>query len=328
MNCIESIYDFAYENENLMSVMIEVTSLCNWMCEHCYVSDSFHDKYNLDNLRQLFVKFREKGVNEIVLIGGEIFVKEDIFEIITLARNMFFNVVLESNISLLDKEKIKILSELYISEVSCTVFSLDEKIHDSITGIKGSLNQVLKNLEILKQYNIYTVVKTPLMRKNKYHFRNIHKYCLERGFTYKVKVDLFPKRNGETLESLILPSNDIKDIIDEVDKINTNYFGTCNLDNYPCLNTRISLFLDSQGEVYPCVNYRQPIGNIFFDKLDDIWINPKRIEIANLKYKDLKECISCDNLNKCVPCPGVSHMESGNILSCTKGSLRMANWRK
>lgn len=328
MNCIEDIYDIAVERENLMSVMIEVTSLCNWKCEHCYVSDSAQDKYNLDNLRQLFVKFREKGVNEIVFIGGEMFVKKDMIEIIALARSMFFKVVLESNISLLDKEKIKKLSELYVSEVSCSVFSLDEKIHDSITGVKGSLNKVLKNLELLKEYNINTIVKTPLMRKNKYDFRNLYTYCLEKGFGYIVEAHLFPKRNGDTVESLSLLSDDIKDIVDEIDKINMIRFSTRNLDSYPCPNTRISLFLDSQGEVYPCVNYRQSIGNIFFDNLHDIWNNTKRKEIANLKHKDLKDCINCKNLNKCIPCPGVSHMESGNILNCTNGRLRMADCRR
>lgn len=256
------------------------------------------------------------------------FVKKDMIEIIALARSMFFKVVLETNISLLDEEKIKRLSELYVSEVSCSVFSLDEKIHDSITGVNGSLKKVLKNLELLKKYNIYTVVKTPLMRKNKYDFRKLYTYCLEKGFLYKVRANLFPKRNGDALESLNLLSDDIKDIIDEVDKINTVSFSVRNLDTYPCQNTRISLFLDSQGEAYPCVNYRQSIGNIFLDNLDNIWNHTKRKEIANLKYKNLKDCINCKNINKCVPCPGISHMESGNILNCAENSLRVAECRR
>lgn len=328
MHEMEDIYDVAYERENLMSVMIELTSRCNWKCEHCYVTDSNNDKYNLDNLKQLFINLRYIGVNEIVLIGGEVFLKKDIMEIISLARSMFFNVIIESNISLLNESTIKKLSELYIGEISCTIFSLDEKIHDTITRKKGSLTTALRNLELLNKYNIKISVKTPTMHKNKYDFRDIYKYCLEKGFEHKVSTSIFPKRNGESLEKLNLSSNDIEDIVYEVDKINGVGFDTRKTGNYTCLGTRISLFLDSQGEAYPCINYRQPLGNIFIDKLDDIWSNIKRTEIANLKFTDLKDCVNCKNFNKCVPCPGISHMESGSILNCTKVSKNIANCRR
>lgn len=327
MDCIEDIYDVAYQRENLMSVMIELTNRCNWKCEHCYVTDSKHDKYNLDNLKQLFTKLRGKGISEIIFIGGEVFLRKDIIEIIALARSMFFEVVVESNISLLDEEKIKKISELYVDEISCSVFSLDEKIHDSITGVKGSLNKVLENLEILKKYNIKVLIKTPIMRKNKYDFRKLHKYCLEKGFIYRVNTSIFPKRNGETLEHLNLIDDDIKDIVYEIDEINRVFIGERHLEDYVCTKLRVSLFLDTQGEAYPCVNYRQSLGNIFLDELDKIWDNNKRKEAANLKFKDMKDCIKCNNLNKCAPCPGISHMESGSIFNCTKASLYISSCR-
>lgn len=328
MRKLEDVYESVYLNETLTTVTIEITSHCNWNCEHCYVSDRENDKFNLENLKRLFIQFRKLGVYEVVFIGGEMFVRKDIIDIIKMARSMFFKVVLDSNISLLDEENVNLLSELNVSEVRCTVFSLNEQIHDSITGIRGSLKKVLDNLKLLKKYNIKTLINTPVMKKNKYDFREVHKYCNENGFFHYAKADLVQKRNGESCEELILLGSDINEIISEVDLINGNSFNMRNLEEYPCISTRISIYIDSQGEVYPCVNYRQSIGNVFFENLDVIWSNEKRKEIANLKFKDLQDCIKCEYINKCVPCPGVSHMESNNIHKCSNGSLYLAKWRK
>ncbi|MBU1094303.1 MAG: radical SAM protein [Firmicutes bacterium] len=331
MNKIKSIteiYDIAYENETMMSIMIELTSLCNWSCEHCYVSESSKDRYTYNQLRSLFESLREKGVNEIVFIGGEIFIRNDIMKIISLAREMFFNVVLETNISLLNESIIQKLSELYVTEVSCTMFSLNEKVHNEITNTEGSLTKVLNNLNLLKKYGIFTSVKTPLMKKNKYDFRLIRQFCNENGFKFNVKPDLFPKRNGDALEELIISDESLQEMITEFDEINKHSFEEGkNLEAYPCLNTRISLFLDYKGEAFPCINYRQSIGNIYLNTLDEIWNHPKRHEIANLKYRDLEGCLKCNKIDLCVLCPGVAHMETGSIYECAIGSRKMAKSR-
>ena len=48
-------------NETLTSLKIEITSKCNWNCEHCYVSYRESDKFNIENLALLFEQFRRTG---------------------------------------------------------------------------------------------------------------------------------------------------------------------------------------------------------------------------------------------------------------------------
>lgn len=276
INDISDIYDIAYKHESLMSVMIELTSICNWSCEHCYVTDIEKDTYNMDNIEQLFLKLRQKGVNELVFIGGEMFTREDIMQVISLARSMFFRVVLESNISLLNKKTIKEIKNLYISEISCTIFSLDHKVHDNITQKKGALKDTLDNLELLYKNDIKVCVKTPLMKKNKYDYKELHAYLKEKKIKHSVTLNLFPKRDGTDINELGLTSEDIEKNIKEVDDINNRSFEKKEMNLFPCPNTRISLFLDHKGNAYPCVNYRQFLGNVFLNSLDDIWNNLER----------------------------------------------------
>lgn len=328
VNQILDVYDIAYENEVLLSVMIELTSRCNWHCKHCYVSERSSDVFNIRNLNNLFIEFRKRGVNELVFIGGEIFIRKDMLKIIELARSMFFNVVLETNVSLLNEEIINELANQFVSEVSCTVFTMDDRIHDDITKSKSYLPIVKHNLELLKKNNIKVSVKMPIMRDNMKSYNDVKDYCIQNGFKFNVKADLFPKRNGDKLEEILVSRNYIDDNILEFDRTNKHSFiEKKNLESYPCLNTRISLFIDYLGNVYPCINYRKSMGNVFTHDLEEIWNSSIRKQIAHLRYKDLLGCTSCDKLNYCVVCPGVAHMETGNIYECSTGSKILAESR-
>lgn len=61
---------------------------------------------------------------------------EDALDVIREARKLGFSVILFTNISLLNEEIIQKLQELYISKISCTVFSLNEETHDFIVQKK------------------------------------------------------------------------------------------------------------------------------------------------------------------------------------------------
>lgn len=61
---------------------------------------------------------------------------------------------------------------------------MDPEIHDSITGVKGSLNKLLKNLKFFDGSNISIRIKTPLMKKNVSGYMEIYKYCKENNYDF------------------------------------------------------------------------------------------------------------------------------------------------
>lgn len=94
------------------------------------------------------------GVLNVSLTGGEIFLREDLFDIIEYARNLYMRVFLLSNATLLNEQIAARLADLSIANFSTSIYSLDENVHDNITGKKGSLKSTLKNIQLLKEYNI------------------------------------------------------------------------------------------------------------------------------------------------------------------------------
>lgn len=162
----KTLNEIADENNILLSATIEILNECNFCCEHCYHPQHNH-KMNTDKVISLLEELKELGVLYLTLTGGEIFLHKDIMNIISYARRLGMSITLLTNIFLLNRLSIKQLSELFISEISTTLFSLDESINDNITKVPGSLKQIRENIKIIQEYGICLEIKTPIMRKNR-----------------------------------------------------------------------------------------------------------------------------------------------------------------
>jgi len=250
-------------------------------------------------------------------------------DIIKKARQMGFSVTLLSNISLLNEEKIKQLSELYISLITCTIFSLNENIHDSITGVPGSLKQSLKNIELIKLYGIPLEIKTILMQENFDSYKDLKLYCTKNNFQYKVDAEIFSKPNGDNSpKKLRLSNKQIQDILIDIDELRDFKLHTHLESEDICPITSNCLSINCNGDVYPCNKYFIKIGNIYENKIEYIWNkNPLLNKLRSLKWRDLPDCINCNNNKYCYRCPGLAFLEDGNLLGKSSSACEFADAR-
>lgn len=141
INYLDEMYDYAHDHRSLLSMMIELTTICNEKCVHCYIPEHTNIGLKTDDIKRVVKEFREMGGLNLSLTGGEIFLRSDIYEIIEYARNLKLRVFLLTNGTLLGEKEIQLLKKYNIAELSISVYSLDDTIHDSITGVKGSLKK-------------------------------------------------------------------------------------------------------------------------------------------------------------------------------------------
>ena len=329
---IKNIYEYAKKNNVLMNVTIELLTNCNWKCKHCYIPKHNNNGLKKEELFSLFEELRGLGCFEITFTGGEMFLREDIMDILKKAREMFFNVILFTNVSLLNEEKIKKLSDIGVFQISCTIFSLNEDIHDEITGIKGSLKETLKNIKLIKKYRIPLEVKTILMKTNKFEYKQIQSFCDKNDFGFKTDLNVFSKIDGNKNPiSLRLEDKEIKSVIKKTDKIigykkRENY----NSNDYACPSLKNSIYIDKGGNVYPCNKLLIKIGNIKKDKIVEIWNNSEVLKkIQEIKWKDLSECNVCKTNEYCVRCPEIFFNKSyNNLFLKSENSCYFSNLRK
>lgn len=299
------IWENSIENRIIRSATIEITTLCNWRCCHCYLGEQNQRGLEKSTILDILEQLRDMGTYEITFTGGEVFAREDIFEILEMARALGFCVNVFSNISLLDKNKIERLAGLSINRISCTIFSMSEDIHDKIVRMPGALEKVLVNLKEIKSHGIPVEVKTCITSLNTYEYKNVLCFCRENGFAFRTNLAVVPVQNH------LMKENDCKVEIDdwakitkELDKIQKKEYQLHEQEEYVCPDIRNSVAIDSRGNIKPCIKYEFTIGNIYNQSIRNVWENNESFRsIQELKWKDQRECTGCEHKAYCFRCP-------------------------
>lgn len=330
MEILEEVIETSIKNKNLYSVQIEITEKCNWRCQHCYLPEYQHYGIKKEKLLELFKELRKLGVFELTLTGGEIFTRNDIFEIIEEARNLGFNVTLFSNVSLLDEKKIKKLEELYISSISCTIFSMREKIHDEIAQKDGALKKCLNNIELLKKYNIPVEIKTIIMKKNLHNWKEVYEFAKLKNCMYSIDYEIFPQNDGNTKPLLLsLNKDEFYCNCKELDKMRGFEAKSHSISEYACDQLRNYILINAKGDVFPCEKFYLKLGNIYLEKIEKIWKESKTLQkIQDIKWGDLINCSNCAMNKYCLRCPGMAYRENGDAYSLSDTACEKAKIRK
>ena len=72
-------------------------------------------------------------------------------------------------------------------------------------------------------------------------------------------------------------------------------------------------YVSPYGDVFPCVSFPLPTGNVRNQRFLDIWRHSERMnEVRSIRLKDLTTCGSCAHFGSCSRCPGLAFME-GNM---------------
>lgn len=329
MDTRNKVINLTSKNRNLYNVVFEITNRCNWSCKHCYIPEHVDEGMEKKEIYDIFSQLRELGVFELTLTGGELFCRKDALDIIKKARELHFKVILFTNVSLLNEEKIKILADCHVSEISCTIFSLNPKVHDYITGVNGSLYRVLKNIKLIKKYNIPITIKTIVTRYNVNDVLELSEFCKKNFYAYNIDHDIFSQTNGSTEpHQMRMTIQQLKEQLKVFDELRGFKPNEHNSEEFVCSGIQNSIFIDCRGEVYPCNKFLFSIGNVKERKLKDIWENSSELHrIQEMRWKDLYKCHLCDKSKYCIHCPGTALLEDGDeygssSIACEKADVR------
>lgn len=326
-NIYRKLYKLAHDNVVPINLTIELLTKCNERCKHCYISNFEHNGLTTDELKNIILEFRKLGGLNLSFTGGEIFLRNDLFELIKYARSLYLRVFLLTNGSLITDNIAKRLKNLNVSELSISLYSMDEDIHNKVTGLKNSFKKTINGIYFVNKYNIPIVIKTPIMTINKNSYIDVKKFCDKNNYKFIASALIFSKSDGCKIpKSLNISGNELKKVLKDIKE----YEPIGQLNNFPeaCGSLKYTLSVDSIGNIYPCNSFYYKLGNIRQTTLSSVWKSRRLKKIQNIMKTDLKKCNKCDLRYCCNKCPGLAYLEDNDMFGCSSSSMFIAKHRR
>jgi radical SAM protein with 4Fe4S-binding SPASM domain len=305
-----------------LSVHLDLTYRCNERCVHCYLDHDDAGEMTFDEISDLLEQMADAGVLFLTISGGEPLLRKDLFPIIRRARELMFNVKLKTNAVLIKEKEAAMLRDLGIEGVQISVYSHRAAVHDAITKVPGSLKRTLDAIRFLVAQDLKVTVANVLMKQNRFDYPELQKLTVELGATFTIDPTITPHINGDRgLLKLNISREDLHEVMHD-EKIVGDVGEFCApasevtddvLEGLPCSAGNSACYVSPYGDVFPCVQFPLPSGNVRNQKFIDIWrYSPQLKEVRSIRARDLPVCSGCAHVEGCSRCPGLAYME-GNM---------------
>jgi radical SAM protein with 4Fe4S-binding SPASM domain len=309
-----------------LSAHLDITWRCNERCVHCYLDHDAPGEMTTEEIKSTLRQLAESGTFFLSISGGEPLLRRDCFEILEYARKLRFNA----------KQAVR-LKELGIEQVQISIYSHRPEVHDAITKLPGSLRRSLDAIERLKENGLKVSISNVMMRQNYSDSKSVQVLAKELGVDFHIDPTITPKLNGDrSILNLGISDNELREVFRTEDFVgNVDEFcapapaaDDSVLDGYSCSAGHTLIYISPFGDVYPCVQFPMPCGNVRKDSIRDIWYGSSALtELRSVHVRDLPTCSSCSHVSSCSRCPGLAYME-GNMrgpssADCAKSEARM-----
>ena len=305
-----------------LSVHFDITYRCNERCVHCYLDHDDLGEMTTAEIEDVLDQLADAGVFFLALSGGEVLMRRDFFDIVEHARRRLFNVKIKTNGVMIREPEARRLRQLGVEQVQISVYSHRPEVHDGITKLPGSLRRTIEAIRFLKLQGLKVSMANVLMTANLFDNQGVMSLAKDLGVSYTLDPTITPKIDGNTaILALRAPAAELRRVFQNEELVG-NVAEFCAppaapdedvMDGYPCSAGHTSCYISPYGDVFPCVQFPLPSGNLRREKFVEIWRHSSALkEVRSIRARDLTTCSTCSHVGSCSRCPGLAYME-GNM---------------
>lgn len=322
-------------------VCIHPTLRCNLYCKTCYNAECIPPKEELNaneikNFLDQTTEFRSDKCCLSILGGEPLLVVEKTLEIAEYAKKLGFKWRnLSTNGTLINRDFAKKARDIEL-EVQVSLDGENLETNDRFRG-KGSFKKAIKGIKILVEEGTYSVLCMT------YHSGNFDK--LEKFYDLAHKLGVNEARfaplkyigGGKNISVKKIPLIEMIKHSYNMFKNNAQYLSIAGRDHFSTFAASCKLgsktdycgtgsrmvLLDSDGEIYPCINHHLPefkAGNIRDKTFREIWNESpilKKIRETYPNDKRNQKCASCEVRHWCLGgCRGETYQVTHSMKSC------------
>jgi len=320
---LEEMTEKALKHNIPLSVQVDLTYRCNERCVHCYLDHHDHGEMTTAEIKHLLEEMAEAGVFILTLSGGEIFLRKDFFEILEYARRqLLFCVKLKTNAILIREAEAARIRDLGVESIQISIYSHRPEVHDAITLVPGSLKRSIDAVRFLKSQGLRVILANVLMVNNAQDYKGVRALADELGVECTLDPTITPMMDGDrSILSLNVEHSALREVfrdkglVGDVDDFCSIAAPATEdvLSSTPCSAGHTTCYVSPYGDVFPCVQFPLPTGNVRKQRFIDVWRHSERMnDVRSIRLKDLSTCTSCTHVSSCTRCPGLAYME-GNM---------------
>ena len=305
-----------------LTAHVDLTYRCNERCEHCYLDHDDKGEMSFEEISRLLGELADAGVFFLTLSGGEPMLRRDFFDIVARARALLFNVKVKTNAVLVRTAEAQRLRALGVEQMQVSVYSHRPEIHDAVTKLPGSLHRTIEGIRALRAAGLKVAVANVMMRSNLADRQGVAAMARELGATYSADPTVTPMMDGDrSVLNLRIPGSELSGLFQDKELVGDPEafcappppVGNGERNALPCSAGHSSCYISPYGDVFPCVQFPLPSGNVRKQKFLEIWHHsPQLQEVRSIRTGDLPVCSSCAHLGTCTRCPGLAWTE-GNM---------------
>ena len=322
-------YNFAKSfifKKSPLYVQFYITARCNLACEQCNIiySDAKHQEMDIDQINKVAENLKIIGVNIVLLIGGEPFIRKDIDKIVKAFTSRNIHVRMQTN-GIATEKQLKSCVNYGGKDISISLDTLEPSLQDEINGgFKKSWTRAINtisNVSNIFPENSTAFFNSVIMPKNLNQIIKVIKFATKIGWGVSlVPVHVstpdhtmgyrtldydnnvtFDKSNESEIKELIIKLKEIKkdynlydsdEYLDDVEKFLLNKpVDWRKKNNDICDSPNLYFAISPSGSLKTCCDY-EATENIFVygDDFPDLYHSGKIQEIV---YPITKSCNGC-----------------------------------
>ena len=304
-----------------MLISWNTTNQCNMFCEHCYreAGEKLSEELSTEEGKRLIEGIARAGFRIMIFSGGEPLMREDIFELVSYAREQGLRPVLGTNGSFITPQIARRLKEAGVMGAGISLDSVDPEKHDRLRRYPGAWKEAVAGMKSCRGEGLPFQIHTTVMEWNYDEIEAITDLAVELGAVAHHVFFLVPTGRAVNIESEALRVERyerlLRRILDKQREVSIELKPTCapqfmRIARQRGMNLRFSrgclaglsyCIVSPRGIVQPCAYLNIAAGNVREQPFEEIWrSSPVFLTLRTQEYKG--KCGNCRYRSDCGGC--------------------------
>lgn len=303
---------------------IAMTNRCNLRCVHCYLGDERSPQSAARELDTAFWlsmidQIAEAGCLNLLITGGEPFLRPDFPEVYTHAKKRGLLVTVFTNGTRFDEKLLRLFRELPPWFVEVSLYGASKETYDEVTTVAGSYERCLAGIDALVEMGVRVGLKTVILRANAHETSGMRAMAEARGSGFRVDAAIFPTLGGNlspielripAAEAVSLEMEDprrLKGAIDYYERMKDLPAGD---KLFSCMAGLTTFHIEPNGRLQPCLMTGDHGYDLRRTSFREGW--EALLGFRNIEAPPDWECATCERRSICGVCPAQTIRETGS----------------